>query len=430
MITQPPINELALLSDRNTCAALDKQGTIHWYCPNRFDSEAILSSLIDSQQGGFWQITILNSQYKNRFYTDRSSVLQTVFTTPAGDIEICDFMPMETTDSGILRSFSEVPTQLVSKLKIAGNYGLEQEKAVQINSFTVYFESTRQYLYCSSPVKIIAADTVAFTLDKGATGWAYLTKTHLNRADFDVAQRLNNTLNEWRKTAAHFKYEGLFKDDVISSIRAIQQVSCGVTGGVLAAATMALPEVIGGGRNYDYRYVWVRDAALITGALSVLDVDGKMEFKFLDFLDKAMHHQQEQCIYPLYTIDRKTIKQLQKLPLAGYKNSQPVQTGNVASNQLQLDAAANVLISCKVIYDKYQEYPHWETVKRVANYICQNWEKPDNGIWEEGAELHYTSGKVFCAIGLEMIAAYNQNPQEAAYWLEIAKTIRKYVHKN
>ena len=430
MIEQPAINELALISDRNTCALLDKQGTIHWYCPGRFDGEAVLSTLIDAQKGGYWLVAITGGNYQNRAYMEHGSVLQTFFKSWGGGFSICDFMPMKSAGRGILRRFSEVPTSLLSTLKIAGKYGLDPETVIQIDACTVYFKVAKLYLYCSSPLKITATDTVEFTLGKGQHGWAYLTDSVLETEQLNVDEQLTVTQNEWRSTAAGFQYEGLFKEEVLASVRAIHQLTCVATGGVLAAATMALPEVIGGERNYDYRYVWVRDAALITGALSVLDVDGKTEFKFLGFLHKAMKTNPEECIYPLYTIDHQLVNPTKQLPLNGYANSRPVQLGNAATKQLQLDAAANVLIACKIIYDKYRKRLYWKTVKQVAGYICKNWEKEDNGIWEEGKALHYTSGKVLCARGLEMVAPFNEDAKEAETWLYNARLIREFVYQN
>ncbi|RZM26359.1 MAG: glycoside hydrolase family 15 protein [Pedobacter sp.] len=208
------------------------------------------------------------------------------------------------------------------------------------------------------------------------------------------------------------------------------QLTCGKTGGILAAATTSLPEVIGGERNYDYRYVWVRDAALITAALSVLETDGELEFGFLEFMYQAMKKNTGQCVYPLYTIDYQMIDHLEQLDATGYLESKPVQVGNIASEQRQLDAEANVLISGYIIYDKYGKRLHWKTMRKIANFICENWHKPENGIWEEGLELQYTAGKVYSALGLEMMSRFNEDEKEAAYWKEVAKEIRDYVSNN
>ncbi len=430
MIKQPAVNQLALLSNRTTCAILDQQGTIHWYCPGRFDGKAVLSTLIDAGKGGYWGIKLDGGSYRDRAYINNSSVLQTFYNSPEGTFSVCDFMPMGNPDSGILRRFAAAPSRLVSTLKMADNYGLCPETITRIDAFTIYFETAKQYLYASSPLTITAPDTVEFTLGKNQKGWAYLTGSVLKAAQMEVDERLNTTLENWHSTTACLQYEGLFKEEVLASVRAIQQLTYVKTGGVLAAATMGLPEVMGGERNYDYRYVWVRDAALITGALSVLDADGKMEFRFLDFLHQAMKENTKKCIYPLYTIDFQLVKPTENLALNGYGDSIPVQLGNAATSQLQLDAAANVLIACKIMYDKYQERPHWKTVKKVAAYICENWKKLDNGIWEEGKTLHYTSAKVLCARGLEMVASFNEDISETQNWLHNARLIREFVHKN
>ncbi|RYY20275.1 MAG: hypothetical protein EOP41_09165, partial [Sphingobacteriaceae bacterium] len=210
MIKQPAINELALLSNQSTCAILDQQGTIHWYCPGRFDGEAILSTLTDLGKGGYWSVVLTGGSYQNRAYIDKSSILNTFYTTAEGAFSICDFMPMGNADSGILRRFSAVPTRLTSTLKIAGNYGLSPETVIRIDLNTVYFKAVKQYLYCSSPIKITATDTVEFTLEKGQQAWAYLTDAELNVAQFNAEERLNITLTNWRGTTACIRYEGLY----------------------------------------------------------------------------------------------------------------------------------------------------------------------------------------------------------------------------
>lgn len=426
---QPLIEELALLSDRNTCAVLDRNGTILWYCPERFDAESIFSAIVDPDNGGYWSLEIGEGKLISRSYIDRSSVLEHRFCLNDRKSVVRDWMPIGTDFNGIVREFSPVAGDLTATLRVRSHYGAKGGGGHLIDEHTVLFDTCGLYLIASHPLNVVDQDTVRFHLQEGESGWAILTSTHIEPKSLDLPVLLENTLRKWEDIASLFNYDGLYEQEVMNSIRAIQQLTCGTTGGVLAAATTSLPEVIGGERNYDYRYVWVRDAALITGALSALDVKGRVEVDFLEFMYRAMKKNTGQCVYPLYTIDQNVIDHLDELDVAGYKASRPVLIGNVASEQRQLDAEANILISSKIIYDKYQEKFNWPMVRKVAEYVCKNWHKPENGIWEEGAELHYTSGKIFAAIGLEMIAKFSDNQSEVDRWLQQAKLIRAFVRE-
>ncbi|MFD2599077.1 glycoside hydrolase family 15 protein [Sphingobacterium corticis] len=426
----PTIESLALISDRNTCAILDKNATINWYSPKRFDDSSVFHSLLDSKSGGSWEI-ITSASLESRNFIDRSSVLEQNFVGGDDQFTLRDWMPIHKSYRGIVRQFSSSKHNIHSQIKMTPDYGRGQADITRINDQTVLFENTGLYLFVSVPIQI-SGEMVGFSIPAGTGGWAYLTDLQTPDVweDDFFESMLTITLENWSDIASEFEYEGLYQTEVLNAVRGIQQLTCGATGGVIAAATTSLPEVIGAERNYDYRYVWVRDAALITGALSALEVSGKVEEKFLEFMYESMRKNTGQCVYPLYTIDNNIIEDLTELELDGYQRSRPVQIGNIASDQRQLDAEANILISSKIIYDKYGRKTHWEMVRRVANYICENWHKPENGIWEEGAELQYTSGKVFSVIGLEMISRYSDDEQEKSYWQATAKKIRKYVGHN
>ncbi|MFD2966238.1 glycoside hydrolase family 15 protein [Sphingobacterium bambusae] len=339
-------------------------------------------------------------------------------------------MPIGTEWKGILRIFSPMAQGLYSQLKLTPGYGTKIDQPILVGDGTIFFEDSQLYLHTSAEISIEDDSTVVLQVAASQECWALLTAKAIRPIDADIAWMLKSTGEYWSEIGSHFSYEGLFQRQAVRSIRAIQQLSCAQTGGMLAAATTSLPEVIGGERNYDYRYVWVRDTALITGALSVLDGDVHAEYRFLDFLSKAIEKNPRKCIYPLYTIDHEKIDHLEELNLSGYYGSRPVQIGNVAAEQLQLDAAASVLIACQMIYEKYKETPHWPLIRKITDFVSKNWRRPDNGIWEEGKELHYTAGKVFCARALEMMARYSEDPIEADEWLEQAALIRKFVKEH
>ena len=428
--SQPSIQSLALLSDRNTCAVTDRAGCIQWYCPERFDGMAVMSSLIDDSTGGSWSLAMGEAIMESRNYLDFSSILEQHFkpSNHAPSFTIRDWMPLDQSSSGIVREFICPSVSISSVLRLRGNYGRESGLADQLTGRQVVFCNTGLVLACSHPVYLVDDDTVRFTIPAGESGWAFLiTGGDREHTHDTIASLRKGTQEEWKKVETQFEYEGPYQREIQASIRAIQQLTCGKTGGVLAAATSSLPEVVGGKRNYDYRYVWVRDAALNTMGLSMLAGNERTDVKFLDFMHQAMERNTERCVYPLYTIDQQIISHLTKLGVSGYHASYPATVGNVAYKQRQLDAEANILLSAKVLYDKYKERIHWQTMRRVANYICVHWEEPDNGIWEEGTERQYTAGKVLAALALEQMALYNEEEEEAARWRKNAGLIRNYV---
>jgi len=426
MVKQPLISQLAVLSDQRTCAILDQDGTVNWYCPRRFDEAAVFSLLVDDQVGGFWAVAAPGKRFQQRAFVASSSVLQTTFWVAGGTLTLTDWLPLNGAFQGLVRTVDPAPVAVTLTLRLRPEYGQRADQATPIADNSVVFQHTGLWLYASHPL-VWHGQEVACTVPAGEAGWVFLSEAEKQPTAAALHTSRLATEAAWQQLAAALQYEGLYEREVLNSVRAIQQVTYAETGGVLAAATIALPEVIGDKRNYDYRYVWMRDLALITGALSTLDIAGKQEFRFLDFVAAALHENQQACVTPLYRVDHSLVKDMQELKLSGYWGSQPVLVGNTASDQRQLDAEANVLIAAHMLYTKYGEQPHWATIAQIADYICHNWDKKDNGIWEEGVLHHYTSSKVFAALGLELVADYNPDPAEAARWRHNAGLIREFV---
>jgi GH15 family glucan-1,4-alpha-glucosidase len=426
MVKQPLISQLAVLSDQRTCAILDQDGTLNWYCPRRFDEAAVFSLLVDDQSGGFWAVTAPGKRFQQRAFVAGTSVLQTTFFVENGQLTLTDWLPLNGAFQGLVRTMAAAPVAVTFTLRLRPDYGQRADQATAVATTSAVFQHAGLWLYASHPLEWHGQD-VSFTVPAGEAGWAFLSEAEKQPTAASLHTSQLATEAAWQLLADAFQYEGLYEREVLNSVRAIQQVTYAETGGVLAAATIALPEVIGDERNYDYRYVWMRDLALITGALSTLDIVAKQEFRFLDFVAAALHENQQESVTPLYRVDHRLVKDMQELKLSGYWGSQPVIIGNTASDQRQLDAEANVLIAAHMLYTKYGEQPHWATVAQIADYICHNWDKKDNGIWEEGVLHHYTSSKVFAALGLELVADYNPDPAEAARWRHNASLIREFV---
>lgn len=429
MAEQPLIRNLAVISDRQTCAIIDTEGTISWYCPNRFDNEAVFSLLIDEKQGGFWTVEASEKVFTNRKFNNRSSVLDTVFSTKKSGFTIADWMPVNSNFKGICRKFSKVPSAVTNQIRLRPDYGMMQETPENQQNHSVRFLRSGLWLHASHPITIYG-ELVTFIIPENEEGWAVLTNREtVTLTDMDAS--FSTTLSGWEEFEQLLNYNGPYQEEVENSIRALQQFVYQPTGGIIAAATTSLPEVLGGERNYDYRYVWTRDAALITGALAQIETTGEIERKFLAFIAGAMKENGQDHVSPFYAVDKKLIKHSRKLHhISGYKQSTPVLLGNSAANQRQLDTEANILLASKVIYDKYQDKINWDAVEQIADFICLNWQHKDNGIWEESTTRHYTSSKVFAARGLEFMAAYQEDKAKAKRWQENAAQIRAFVKDN
>lgn len=421
------IRDLGTIGDRSTCALINTSGDIVWYCPTRFDKAAVFTSLIDPEKGGYWTFDLQDKEYQNRYYIGRSAVLITEFK----NFSVTDFMSLNSALKGICRIFSEAPADVEHDIFLKPYYGIalpEYEPGPENNIIHI----SRSYTLIASHELRIEGQHIIVTIPKGEKSWFLLTEispdTKVTGTVLEDLQK--ETISGWDKIAAQIYYEGPYEMEVNNSLRAIQLMTYQENGGIIAAATTSLPEVPGGSRNYDYRYVWLRDSAMIISALIRAESSGEEERKFLSFLCDAKYRNSQKILLPLYSLDKLVAKTEELLPLDGYENSKPIRIGNNAMDQLQLDANANVLIAAKVIYNRFGNKDHWETVTSIADSLVERWEEEDHGIWEEKIKKHFTSSKVIVAKSLEFLADFAEDHEQKNRWLDAAKKIRRFVSKN
>ena len=419
--------DLAMIGDRRTCALLDKRGNIVWYCPKRFDNPSLFASLLDSEKGGAWTLEAEGLEFEKRQYLKDSGLLQTHFKNNEDSFLLEDWMPLTARFYGICRKLSKSPVPYTMHLNPRPNYArqapvLEKQGEKQA---TVEFDF---HFYASHPVKV-EQESISCQVPAGEKAWFILAEKALGDPEEVLEEVRELTLKNWEKLASHITYKGPYEEEVRKSLRLLRMLTYAENGGIIAAATTSLPEVIGGERNYDYRYVWLRDAAMIVSALARAGSDGEEERKFLSFMCSAMHRIPEPVV-PMLTLDTQPAGREQELAFSGYKGSRPVRYGNGASEQLQLDANSNVLIAAKVIYNRFNTKEHWETVQRLAEFLVEHWQEPDHGIWEETPKYNYTSSKVIASISLKYIAEHSEDAEEKKRWLDTSEQIRDYVEKN
>ena len=421
------IRDLAIIGDRRTAALVHRNGSIVWYCPERFDAPALLTALLDPERGGRWELKSPLTPVERR-YIGESGVLETVLSAPEGTLIITDWLPLGAgLPRGLCRHFSPAPGELILALAVTPDYGRQilepryDGSAVRLGN---------QVLYASHPLQL-TGNRAILTLPPGEAGWAFLSEEALDAfSTKDLEHSLQATREAWAERAKRTTYSGPYEREINASLRTLRLLTFEETGSVIAAPTTSLPEVLGGSRNYDYRYVWLRDAGMIVSALTRAGGDPSEGARFLDFIAEAEPPTGGLPLAPFATPDGKKASAQTALDLPGYAGSTPVVIGNNANEQLQLDAYGNVLLAAKLLYSHLDEPKHWPLIARLADYLCENWREPDHGLWEEEEPRQYTSSKVIVACGLAFIAEYSQDAAQARRWREVAQDIRTFVSQN
>lgn len=394
-----------------------------WYCPGRFDAPSLLAGLLDARRGGEWRVE--GATPRRRAYLGDSGVLETQVDTPGGEVTLVDFMPYSPgLPRGVCRLVRAAGGATLV-LRAAPEYArrpplLAQEGgAVRLDGDC--------WLSASHPLQV-AGGVVRLRVPAGASGWAFLGDRPPGQANPEAW--LEATLTAWRGVASETVYSGPYEEAVRASLRALRLLTFEETGSVVSAATTSLPEVIGGGRNYDYRYVWFRDSGMIVRPLSRLSPGNHSTLArgFLDFVCRsASGRDLGRPLPPLATVMAEDAPGVEELPLGGYRESRPVRRGNAAVAQVQLDVYGNILLSSAALYRPAELEEHWAVLGPVAEYLCAHWRDPDNGIWEEEEALPYLSSKVLGAVGLERLADVHPDPGTAERWRAVAGDIRTWV---
>ena len=424
--TDTTIRDLAIIGDRRTAAVVARDGSILWYCPERFDRPSLLAGLLDPAAGA-WTVQLPEATPGPRRYLGDSGVLETRLCTPAGDLVITDFMPVgRGAPNGLVcRRFSRPPEDAHVVLEPRPDYARREPSPVHAGGVVLIDGSL--HLYSSHPLSIDGR-AISFNLPKGEEGWAVLSDEALGApTSADLNQWLSNTLDHWRAATENASYSGPYEREVADSVRAIRLMCHDETGGIIAAATTSLPEVPGGSSNWDYRYVWLRDAGMIVSALTRLGGDVIEARRYLDFICAARGSSSKYPLAVFTNLDGRTAPAEEILDFTGYLGSRPVRIGNNARDQLQLDAFANVLLAAKLIYQHSDERPHWDAVEEIADFLVEHWREPDFGIWEEKSKLQYTSNKVVVACALDSVAEFSTDEAQAAGWRTAVRGIRDFV---
>ncbi len=417
-----------MIGDRQSGALIDINGDICWYCPEQFDSPSFFGSLLDGEKGGVWSLEINEKFRVKRKYIGNSNIIESRFKSGSGSFILTDWMPMQDDFAGICRLFSPTSLKVTNRIIPAPGYAREKV-SLKWNGDNSIIVNDKYYLTFSHQPRI-SDENIFFDLPSGEEAWAVLSGKELGeKPDDKIKGSLKKTGEAWDEIATHVSYKGPYQEEVYDSLRAIRQLTHEESGGIVAALTTSLPEIPGGERNYDYRYVWLRDASMIVSALTRAGSKGDDEKSFLDFICSSRENIQDYSTTPFVTIHRKPAPPEQYLDFSGYMDSKPVRIGNNANEQLQLDAGSNILLAAKLIYENYNIKSHWDTVEEISSFLVSNWQRDDYGIWEEDIARQFTSSKVIMAVALEYISAHSTDKGQKQLWQETAARIRDFIQE-
>jgi alpha,alpha-trehalase len=433
----PPIAGLGVISDRRTAAIVAADGAVHWFCLPNYDGTPIFGSLVEAVRGGYWRLGPATGGRGRQVYLDGTNILVTRWQTPDGQLELSDAMlrPEDTRPEDeerariIIRRLRCERGSIACAMELVARCDFRSGAAATTVRGGLRLDLAGYVLglWTSGPVEQ-SGDRICTTLSlaAGQEFWAVLG-LEVDPAGWS-AERANAALQQaggyWRQLSKRYHYQGPRRDSVIRSALAVELLSFAPTGALAAAATSSLPERIGGDRNYDYRYAWVRDASMAIATLSVLG-DVESAERYLRWLAR-LGSSTGMPLQVLYRVDGGTnIEQHARDDLAGYRGSRPVRFGNHAYRQRQIDCFG-YLADCAVIYlDQGGRWApeYWQLIRRIADYTVKNWRKRSNGIWERDRQRHFVSSKVMSWTTLERALAFAERSGATANLRQWRRTL-------
>ncbi|HEV2135368.1 MAG TPA: glycoside hydrolase family 15 protein [Terracidiphilus sp.] len=434
------IENYALIGDCETAALVDKTGSIDWLCWPDFSSQACFAALLGSEENGYWKIAPRSAGFTvTRRYRDHTLVLETTFEHKDGAVRLIDFMPVRGLNSDVVRIVEGVRGTLAMRMELAlrFDYGRTVPWVTRIeDGMRAVAGRNLTVLHSNIPVHGENLKTIAeFRITEGERVWFTLTygESYLvdpKRIDFERA--LEDTERFWQRWSARLKYEGEYRDAVERSLITLKALTFRPTGGIVAAITTSLPEKIGGQRNWDYRYCWLRDTTFTLLALAHAGYHDEA-VAWQDWLLRALagSPDQVQIMYGLKG-DRQLIEwEVEWLP--GYEKSSPVRIGNAASTQLQLDIYGEMLDSFYHAQSKMGRHSEddFRVLCLLLDHLEKIWEQPDSGIWEmRGGPKQFTYSKMMCWVAFDraiLLAEQLKYDAPLDRWKQIRDTVHKQV---
>ena len=441
-----PIADYAAIGDGRTIALVARDGSVDWLSLPDLDSPSVFAAVLDADRGGRFELQPDMPAETHRRYLPGTNVLETTFTTEHGAVQVTDAMTLPSSDLGpareLIRRVDGLSGQVPMRWRItpAFGYGSAPRRIARRAGFPVAVGGRDALAVCSWEAGEAQIDDEAifgrFEARASSSALIALCAAHQEPLVFParehVERRLDATIGYWRRWAAQRAYDGPWRDAVIRSALALKLLFYAPSGAIAAAATTSLPEEIGGERNWDYRFCWVRDSAFTLDALLHLGCPGEADAFFWWLLHASqLTHPRLQVLYRLDGGDRAPERTLE---LDGYRRSRPVRVGNGAAAQTQLDIYGD-LLQTALLYTEAGGRLDRDTGRRlagIADLVGRAWRQPDAGIWEVRSQpLHFTHSKMMCWVALDRalrLCDTGHLPSgHASNWRREALAIREFI---
>lgn len=424
--SQRPLSDYALIGNTHTAALVASDGAVDWCCLPHFDSGAVFCRLLDPDQGGFMRVGPVGACRTSRRYVRDTAVLETDFDLTGGRVRATDFMHSQRIAESrlgvddphchrLLRRLECVEGRVDIEVVLRPTFDFAREPArlEPTADGARAVASQQQLLLCLTPPQSLEirgyAALARIDMRAGDRLWVVLSHGNADADDLDLVAQdpdalLDETYRHWGEWARQCSYDGPYRAKVLSSARVLKLLTFAPTGALVAAPTTSLPEVVGGAANWDYRFCWLRDAALVLHALMSIGYHGAA-MDFFHWLE-GLCDEGSEGVQIMYRLDGGRELPEQTLEhLSGYRGSSPVRIGNGAAGQLQLDVFGHVLDAALVCLKGM--YPPvrpelGRMLRRLADQAAARWREPDRGIWESrGSPRHFLSSKLMCWVALD-----------------------------
>jgi GH15 family glucan-1,4-alpha-glucosidase len=444
-----PIAEHGLVGDLHTIALVGTNGTIDWYCCPSFDAPSVFGAILDKDKGGFYALRPSAEDWDaKQLYFPETNVLITRFFTEDGVGEVQDYMPIDHAEIAahrhrLIRRVVIVRGHMEFQLEVQPRFDYGRvEHEVEMHPHGVLFRSPDLTLALEGAIartmgherrlerrgdgifariSLDAGESQTFLLERVAQD--HICRPHSER---EADRSFEATVGYWRNWVGQSRYRGRWREMVMRSALTLKLLTYAPTGALVAAPTTSLPEQLGGGRNWDYRYTWIRDAAFSLYGLLRLGFTEEAA-AFMNWLTDRTREWKIGPSGPLqimYGIDgRADLPEFDHETWEGYRGSHPVRIGNAAAEQRQLDIYGE-LIDSVYLFNKYGSpifSDTWDNVRRIVDWLCENWDQADEGIWEtRGGQKDFTYSRLMCWVALERSIRMNRArglPGDIVRWL-------------
>ncbi|MHB1519394.1 MAG: glycoside hydrolase family 15 protein [Acidimicrobiales bacterium] len=434
------IEDYGLIGDLHTAALVGRDGSIDWLCLPRFDSAACFAKLLGDEGNGSWYIAPrAQAVSTHRHYRGDTLVLESEFVTDEGTVRITDCMPIRQSHPEVVRLVEGVRGKVAMEMQLTIRFGYGQVVPwVRRMDGTLLAIAGPDALSLWTPVECEGRDfatTAEFTISEGQQVPFSLSWFPANESPprpVDAGYAIRDTELWWTEWSSHCIYEGDYREQVIRSLITLKALTYAPTGGIVAAATTSLPETLGGSRNWDYRFCWLRDATL---TLESLMRGGYFEeaMEWRDWLLRATAGDPSQMQIMYGAAGERRLDEWEVDWLSGYEGSTPIRIGNAAAAQFQLDVFGEVMSALfeSETADHRGDSPTWSFQLALMDFLEDGWRQPDDGIWEvRGPRRHFTHSKVMAWVAIDRAiktAEQFKMPGPISRWRQIRQEIHDQV---